>query len=190
MSRWSIAVLALIDDPGHILDMVVVCTRRGKPRALCLIDHADIDHLQDVVQNDRLYYHALARNDLDHLLQHEAVHGLMDRRPAETEERRYRCLVEALAWLELAGDDAVLDCFVGLITQGLARQPPARRAASRPPPPSGVVIFLQQLHMVMSRQVQLFTIPLIFHAFLQVNEPCTFAIPGPPARARPSDPTR
>src|ERR1700677_4757035 len=98
-----------IEDFRHLLYMAVVGSRRGEPRTLRLVDHADVDHLQHIMQNHRLYDHAFTRNDLHHLLEHQTVQSLMDGRPAETQQRRDRRLVDALAWLEFAGDDAILD---------------------------------------------------------------------------------
>ena len=69
----------------------------GKPRAVGLVDQPHLDHLNDFVQAQRFDDHALARNDVDHVLVHEAVQRLMDRRPADANERRHLNFIDRLA---------------------------------------------------------------------------------------------
>jgi hypothetical protein len=99
-------------------DVGVAGTFRREPRAVDFVDDAGLGDLKDLVEAKRPYHRALVRNDVDHPLQREALERLMDGGAADCEHGGKLQLVEVLARLQRAGDDAQLDGLVCLPPQG------------------------------------------------------------------------
>src|SRR5436190_640473 len=76
------------------------------------VDQTGLDNLQNLIKAYRPYDNALARNDVHHALDHQAIQRLMDGCPANFQHRRELQFINVLAGLEGAGDDAMLDGIV------------------------------------------------------------------------------
>jgi len=117
------------DDVGQLPDANIIRSYRCEPGALRFVDRPHIDHLHDVLQIHRFNNHPFARDDLDHLFQHQAINRFVHRCSAKPQERGYGRFVDAFTGSELACYDSMLNGLVSGVAQRLAWQtePPADR---------------------------------------------------------------
>ena len=102
----------------------------SQPCAIAFIDSAHLYEVQNFPQDQGAHDGAPARNDFDHSLNAKAIQCLMNRRTANSDERRNSSFVYVGARLELARNDAMLDVFICGVAHGFSGQVGGARDAT------------------------------------------------------------
>jgi hypothetical protein len=110
-------LIGLGQDRPQFLDIALCRTLRREPGAFHLIYHPDFRHLHDFIQIDRPNDDALAGYDIQESLKLELADRLMHRRPSKLQTLAEQALVDVFARSKGTGDDVVLDCLIGLVTE-------------------------------------------------------------------------